>query len=220
MQRKDLPDRIIAVVPGLPRDSAKDLADLALAYVRLRSPKLSGESSRKMEAIHGEGWIGIRWHDDYIWYQENGIRPFTMFALAGKTIPMWIDDPTGYERKKNPKARTRTTESGKVQVLIFRRAAKSGARKTVRKRVGGQWITTEVPASFPGAPGRIAMRGPGGRILSPDPSNRHIGVRWRNPGLRPRKFIHYSIIDALRSANIANHMRSIYPTNRSPVIGV
>jgi hypothetical protein len=132
-----------------------------------------------------------------------------MRSLAGKTIPMWIDDPTGEERRQNPKAKTRRTKSGKIQVLIFRRAAKIGARKQVRRAVGGVVHNVSVPASYPGAPGRITRRhgerGSSRGEHQPGGIRRfNTGVRWRHPGLAPRGFLHYGLTrsGALHRVNV------------------
>lgn len=150
---------------------------------------------------------GMASHNSYTWYQDNGVRPFTMYSLAGKTIPMWIDDPAGTERLRNPKARTRVTLSGKTQILIFRRAAQIGQRKTIRTRVAGQWETKTVPLSYPGAPGRIGRREAGrpyttagrtgGQIAAAN-----VGVRWRHPGLAPRKFLNRAMVLASQRGGI------------------
>jgi hypothetical protein len=90
--------------------------------------------------------------------------------------------------------------SGKTQVLIFRRVASVGQTKTVtrRSRVTGTIERTQVPASYPGAPGRIGRReaaqpytrggSSGGQI-----AGGNVGVRWRHPGLAPRKFLNNSL---------------------------
>lgn len=176
---------------------------MAVHNAQRLAPKLSGRSAARFLPLYGEGYFGVAWQDRYVWFQEAGISPFTNRALAGKTIPMWIDDPTGEERVKNPRAKTRVTESGKQQVLIFRRAAAMGARKQVRR--GG--VTRDVPASYPGAPGRIGLREaprpntmPGrvaGRI-----ARGNVGVRWRHPGLEPRGFIRQAIVATALSAGV------------------
>jgi hypothetical protein len=189
-------DRLVMYVPGenpwVLKLAAQDAAEIA----RTLSPKLTGRSSSRIEAISGPGWFGIRWMDSYLWFQEHGISAFTMRSLAGKTIPMWIDDPTGDEQRSNPKAKVRTI-NGRTQVLIFRRAAHIGQRKFVRR--GG--VMANVPASYPGAPGRIAVRHagpphtrPGARPGQVHPRN--VGVRWRHPGLAPRNFLHDALIRA------------------------
>lgn len=142
---------------------------------------------------------GMASHNSYVWFQEQGIRPFTMFSLAGKTIPMWVDDPTGTEREKNPRAQTRITLSGKVQVLIFRRAALPGQRITKRRKVAdGTWEDYSAPASYPGAPGRIGRRETSRPMTTPGRvpgaiARGNVGVRWRHPGLAPRRFLNHAM---------------------------
>lgn len=206
------PDRLIIVIPGMRPGQARRIALEAVRLARRRMPKLTGKGAKRLQPLYGKGYYGIFFGDSYIWFQENGIRPFTMNSLQGKTVPMWIDDPTGVERARNPKAKTRRTESGKIQVLIFRRAAMKGQRKTVKRRnkVTGEIETTTVPMSYPGAPGRIGsreMRRPftrsgklGGQI-----ARGNVGVRWRHPGLAPRKFLNSSL-------TLASGMHGIAPT--------
>src|SRR5579872_4932282 len=153
------PDRLIMLVPGLSGSRARNLANAAVKEARRVMPKLTGAAANRMFPLYGSGYFGIGWQDSYVWFQEQGIKAFTMFSLAGKTVPMWIDDPTGTERERNPRARTRVTMSGKTQVLIFRKAAMPGQMRTVRKKVaGGTYEEKQVPMSFPGAPGRISKR--------------------------------------------------------------
>ena len=206
------PDRLIVVIPGMRPAQARRIALDAVKLARRSAPKLSGQSARRMQPLYGKGYYGIFFGGTPLWFQENGIRPFTMNALAGKVIPMWIDDPTGVERAKNPKAKTRRTASGKMQVLIFRKAAQRGQRKTVKRRnkVTGQIETTSVPMSYPGAPGRIGNREMsrpltrsgklGGQI-----AGGNVGVRWRHPGITPRKFMNNAL-------TLASGMHGIAPT--------
>lgn len=189
------PDRLYMEVP-LSAHEAREVATDAARIAKSLMPKLSGASAAGIEPLYGQGYIGIRWGREYVWYQNAGIGPFTMRSLAGKVIPMWIDDPTGKERQENPKAKTRTTASGKVQVLIFRKAAKQGQRRPDGK-----------PASYPGAPGRIALREAakpwtatgkvGGRI-----AQGNVGVRWRHPGLDRREFLEESLIRACQAHTV------------------
>jgi len=194
------PDRMVMVVKGLNPKRARNLANQAVREARRKMPKATGDSARRLQPVYGKGFFGIYFPDSYVWFQDHGIRPFTMKSLAGKTIPMWIDDPTGAERAKNPKAKTRTTESGKNQVLIFRKAANMGARiqKTRIDKKTGLKITEDKPASYPGAPGRIGSREAGspfttkGRVAGAiRPGNS--GVRWRHPGISPRLFLNNAL---------------------------
>lgn len=165
MRISEHPDRLITFVDGLRTPRAYGIAQQALREARRKAPRRSGWSANRLYAIYGYGFYGIAWSDTYVWYLENGINPFTMWALQGKTIPMWVKDPGGIERAKNPKIKTRTNLDGVTEVLIFRKATR------------------------PGAPGRIGTpRGKGGRIA---PGN--VGVKWRHPGLAPRKFLNNAI---------------------------
>jgi hypothetical protein len=191
----DNPDRLYVLVDGLDEYLAWILARQAVRLAQQHAPKLTGASSQRLQPYYGAGFFGIRWLDDFIWFNEVGTRPRVMKNLAGKTIPMWIDDPTGSERLKNPKAKTRVTASGKPQVLIFRKVANVGQRKTVRRKIAGNHRLVDVPASYPGAPGRIAKRQ---FVKYPGPSNgrvavRNIGIRWYNPGISGKGFLHNAI---------------------------
>ena len=201
------PDRMIMLVPRLNGNRARNLANAAVREARRIMPKLTGRAAQRLVPVYGYGFFGIHWADAYVYFQEKGIRPFTMTHLAGKTIPMWVDDPTGTEKQRNPMAQTRTTISGKPQVLIFRRAAQIGATRTIRTKVAGQWEVRTVPASYPGAPGRIGRREAaipwttagrqGGQI-----AQANIGVRWRHPGLAPRLFMNRAITLAAQQGGI------------------
>jgi hypothetical protein len=206
------PDRIIMLVPKMNPGRARSCALAAVRECRRKMPKMSGASAARLQPIYGKGYFGIWWADSYVFFQDHGIRPFTMRSLAGKTIPMWIDDPTGQERAKNPKAKVRTTMSGKTQVLIFRRAANIGQRTTKygRDRQGNRVVISDKPASYPGAPGRISRREAaspwtkngkqGGQIAAGNG-----GVRWRHPGIEPRLFLN-------NSCTLAAQWNGILPT--------
>ena len=197
LRLSERPDRVIMLVPGLTGKRARIVANEATNIARRNAPKMSGEGARRLQPLYGDGWFGIYFPDSYMWFQDHGIRPFTMNSLEGKTIPMWINDPSGVERTKNPKAKTRTTESGVVQVLIFRKVRRKGQR-VVKTRVDPVTHITRVvvdrPASYPGAPGRIVSREAGSPNTTPGRVAGAIakgngGVRWRHPGTAPRLFL-------------------------------
>lgn len=193
-----LPNRIYMKAPGLAGRDARTAAFTAVQLARQFAPRVSGEMAASFIPIYGEGYFGISWSGRHAWFQEMGIRPFTMHNLAGKTIPMWINDQAGLVRQANPKARTRVTLDGRSQTLIFRRAALPGQRKVVRRIEGGQEREVSVPMSYPGAPGRIARREPaapntplgrlGGQI-----ARGNVGVRWRHPGFFGHFFLRAGI---------------------------
>jgi hypothetical protein len=201
------PDRLIVVMPGIKAPQARRIANEAVKLARRNAPKLTGDGARRMQPIYGKGFYGIYFGYSYMWFQEQGIRAFTMNNLAGKTIPMWVDDPTGQERVKNPKAKTRITASGKVQVLIFRRAAQKGQYKTVKRRskVSGEVTEVRVPMSWPGAPGRIGLREARSPRTRPGKvagqiARQNVGVRWRHPGLSARLFMNHALTIASGNA--------------------
>jgi hypothetical protein len=195
------PDRMIMVEQGLSAGVARSAAREAVRQARRKMPKLTGASARALQPLYGKGYFGIQWASPVVWYQDHGTQPFTMKSLGGKIIPMWIDDPTGTERKNNPKAKVRVTESGKVQILIFRRAARIGQRIRKYKRdpkTGLKTLLSDKPASYPGAPGRISRREAGRPWTAPGKrpgaiKQGNVGVRWRHPGLHPRSFLNTSM---------------------------
>lgn len=206
------PDRMVMVIKGLSAGRARSLALAAVQEARRKMPKMSGASSSRLQPIWAKGYFGVVWADPYVWFQDHGIQPFTMKNMAGKTIPMWVDDRDGELRKKNPKIKIRTTMSGKTQVLIFRKVAKPGdtKTKTVRNKKTGILENKIVPASYPGAAGRINKREApqpfttkgkqGGRIAGGNG-----GVRWRHPGLAPRQFLNNALTLAAQQGGILPH---------------
>ncbi|MFF7198178.1 hypothetical protein ACFZAM_31280 [Streptomyces sp. NPDC008079] len=204
------PDRMIMVEPGLPPGRARAAARDAVRMTRRRMPKLSGAAARGLQPLYGKGYFGVQWDTPVVWYQDHGTKPFTMRSLAGKVIPMWIDDPTGVERKNHPKSKVRTTESGKIQVLIFRRAAKIGQRKKIYRRdpkTGLRVLISDKPMHYPGAPGRIGWREAKRPWTTPGKTpgavhSGNIGVWWRHPGLTPRSFLNASMTAAAQKSGL------------------
>lgn len=190
------PDRLVMAVDDLDPVRARYLALDAVQKARLAMPRVTGGTASRLRPLYGRNYFGIWFPDAWTWYMEHGTGPHTMRSLQGKTVPMWVNDADGQERAKNPKAKVRTTEDGRVQVLIFRKAAKIGARKTVKRADGS---TYTVPASYPGAPGRI-----GKRMVRPVVAGRvagqiaagNVGVRWRHPGLGAMQFMNAALATA------------------------
>lgn len=174
---KTVPHKIWVEVPGAPEGLCRLMGHNAQTYARQDMPKLSGAAAGGTRPFSAPGVFGLTWRADYLWYQEAGIKAFTMKSLQGKTIPMWVDDPTGSERQKNKGAKTRVTASGKTQVLIFRKATKPGVPGRIGRREAGRPLTT---------PGKL-----GGAIASGN-----VGVKWRHPGLSPRGFLHKAVLAA------------------------
>jgi len=171
------PDGWIVVVQGLPQDVAARAADQAALLAREMAPKVSGRGALGLRPAFGEDWFGIFSRESYMQHVNNGTRPRVMTELAGKTIPMWLNDPDGSMTERIPLAkraqRTRTTADGRRQVLIFRKAAPIGSTRMVQRR--GRMVM--VPRHYPGAPGRRDVR-----------TGRFGGVWWRHPGIHGRQF--------------------------------
>jgi hypothetical protein len=195
----------------------------ALVMAHRLMPKLTKASYAGLQPTWGPNYIGLTWRQDYVWYQERGIRSFPMKSLAGKTIPMWISDPNGEMRRKNPKAKTRVTAAGVTQVLIFRKAAHIGQNKSPngrwKKDRGPQFHPTS-PAHEPGQPGRIERRktrltnqhipgrgklGPVGRPVYKSTgqiAKGNVNKWWVHPGLTPRYFMNTSLTRTCNSNQV------------------
>jgi hypothetical protein len=172
----DTPTQILTRLQA-PESLCRRMSINAKTYATRDAPKLSGVAAGGIKAVSGKGWFGLTWSSPVIWYQEAGTKGHTMWSLEGKTVPMWIDDSSGKERTKNPKAKVRTTKSGKTQVLIFRKASNVGRPGKISLRHPGHPHTRQ---------GKI-----GGAIAQPN-----VGVRWRHPGLSPRNFLHNAVTQA------------------------
>lgn len=201
------PDMLVMALSGLPERECRYLAQDAVFRARQRMPRVSGRTASRLAPFYDDGWVGIWFPDAHTWFMEQGTRPRTMRSLAGKTIPMWIDDVDGSLRQKNPKAQVRSTEDGRTQVLIFRRAARIGQRKTTRKvnKQTGAVTTTSVPASYPGAPGRINRRNAAAPFTPAGLRGGAVGlgnsgVRWRHPGIRAMGFLNEGLAEAVFDA--------------------
>jgi len=138
-----------------------------------------------------------------------------MKSLQGRTVPMWVDDPSGKERAANPKAKVRTTAGGKTQVLIFRKVAYIGQRKKVKRKIHGVMKEVSVPRSYPGAPGRIVTR----ELLAPlttegkkagQIAKGNVGVRWYFPGLNGRYFLEHAVVTAGADWGLAGALKARY----------
>ena len=206
-----MPNALEVAVPGVGSQWTHWLALQAVSQAKLLAPKSTGRGALRLTPFWGEGVFGIAWADNYMWYQEAGIRAFTMRSLAGKLIPMWVSDRDGSEAAKIPAKdrarRTRIDAAGKRQVLIFRKVARMGARRMRPTSTPG--IFRSAPASYPGAPGRISHRTVvdgrnTGKIAAVVNGLPHVGVRWRFPGLIGRGFMTHALRSTAASAGLGS----------------
>lgn len=210
------PDRMVMRAEGYGQDVTRYLAIDAVYAARMSMPRVTGATASRLTPVFQEGWFGIYFPDSWTWFMEQGTGPRTMRSLAGKTIPMWVSDEDGRIRARNPKTRVRTTQDGRTQVLIFRRAAPIGQRKQVRRRNKwtGEMETVWTVASYPGAPGRINRRSDGmgwGRGDAGQISRGNVGVRWRHPGLRALQFLNAALSGVAFRSNIP--LTTVYATD-------
>lgn len=196
------PNRAVMIIGEGSLFDTRALAEVAVDNARKIMPKITGQLASTLQPVYGDGYFGLYFPDRVVYFLDRGTRPFTMRSLAGKTIPMWIDDPTGAERKANPKAKTRRTVDGRNQVLIFRRVGRKPNRKQAHQARIAKLLGRPAPkgstARYPGQAGRIARREAsapdttsgklGGRVATGN-----VGVAWRHPGIGGRGFINYAM---------------------------
>ena len=200
------PDRILVLTEPMIFAETAVLSESAVDAARKLMPKVTGSLAMGLRMMYGASFFGIYFPDRRVWFQEQGTRPFTMNRLAGNTVPMWVEDRDGSLRRDNPKIKVRTTVDGRTQVQIFRKAATRGARKQVTKRMpGGGTRVASVPASYPGAPGRIVKRQAAQPFTTPGTlggqiAGGNVGVRWRHPGLTGRKFLNAALTQVVTDA--------------------
>lgn len=211
-----IPDRMVMRAEGFGENETRFLALDAVYTARTTMPRVTGASASRLVPIYQDGWFGIYFPDNWTWFMEQGTGPRTMRSLAGKTVPMWVYDEDGQLRAKNKRIKVRTTQDGRTQVLIFRKAAQLGQRKQVRRRnrLTGEMETVWTVASYPGAPGRINRRSSGmgwGQGAAGQIAPGNSGVRWRHPGLRALQFLNAAVAGVAFRANIP--LTTIYATD-------
>jgi hypothetical protein len=83
---------------GLPVQFTSAISERAAQTCRqdIKGRGWSQKSSGSILAFPREGTAGLRTTLNYIMFQNRGIRPFVMWSLEGKTIPM--KDPDGTTR--------------------------------------------------------------------------------------------------------------------------
>lgn len=211
-----IPDRMVMRAEGFSEQDTRYLAIDAAYTARMTMPRVSGATASHLVPIYQQGWFGVYFPDSWTWFMEQGSGPRTMRSLAGKTVPMWVYDEDGQLRAKNKKIRVRTTQDGRTQVLIFRKAAPIGQRKQVRRRnkATGEMETVWTVASYPGAPGRINRRSSGQGWGNGEPGQigrGNTGVRWRHPGLRALQFLNAAIAGVAFRSSVP--LTTIYATD-------
>jgi len=116
----------------MPKEVTEKISQRALQIVQLTAPRKTGRGVGQLRAYSAEGEVGIEIPDEvhYMEYQDQGIKPFVMKDLAGKTIPIRRPDGT----------------------IIFRRATEDnvGRRRITARNEKGQIITSKITWRHPG----------------------------------------------------------------------
>ena len=73
---------------SIPADKARRISERATQFCRQDLQGRSWTSARSLEAMSGEGMVGIRTSARYLMYQEKGIGPFLMKWAEGRTLPL------------------------------------------------------------------------------------------------------------------------------------
>ena len=73
---------------AIPADKARRISERATQFCRQDLQGRSWTSARSLEAMSGEGMVGIRTSARYLMYQEKGIGPFLMKWVEGRTLPL------------------------------------------------------------------------------------------------------------------------------------
>jgi hypothetical protein len=84
----------------LPASTAKRIADRAVQNARQNVASRGWKSANGLSPLSSEGRVGIQTSVRYLMYQESGIKPFVMFWVAGKTVPLGCKQGDGPHIRK------------------------------------------------------------------------------------------------------------------------
>lgn len=74
---------------NLPRKLTERIANRAVENVRIYGRSMGWKSTESVKAYARKNFAGVRLNGKYwLRYQNDGINPFVMYSLEGKTIPM------------------------------------------------------------------------------------------------------------------------------------
>lgn len=116
------------------------ISERAVEIARRLAPKDTGKGARSLEAIFHPGEVGIRVPEEayYMMIQNRGFKPFIMWSLEGKTIPM----------------------RGASGQISFVRAKDVGKRQITSRDEKGRIVSSKIRWRHPGlAPKNFLERG-------------------------------------------------------------
>ena len=85
---------------AIPADLARHITDRAVQNCRQDLSGRGWKSSRALAPKTGEGLVGIQTSARYLMFQEQGIRPFLMRWVEGRTLPLGCSQGDGPHFRK------------------------------------------------------------------------------------------------------------------------
>jgi len=72
----------------LPEDTCRRIATTATQNARTAVTRRGWKSANQLNEMSGPGLVGIRTSARYLLFQERGIKPFIMFWVKGRKVPL------------------------------------------------------------------------------------------------------------------------------------
>lgn len=72
----------------LPRSQSRKMSEMAVQRAREYGDRRGWRGTRYLEPLVAKGQVGIKVTRSYLMYQNYGIKPFVMYGLEGKFVPM------------------------------------------------------------------------------------------------------------------------------------
>lgn len=84
----------------LPKKMAIPIADRAAQIARSNVSGRGWKSANQISPLAQDGLVGVRTAAHYLMFQEKGIRPFIMFWVAGRSVPLGCKQGDGPHIRK------------------------------------------------------------------------------------------------------------------------
>jgi hypothetical protein len=84
----------------LPEETCRRIAATAISNARSAMASRGWRSSNSLSPMSAEGLVGIRTSTKYLMFQERGIKPFIMFWVKGRTVPLGCKQGDGPHIRK------------------------------------------------------------------------------------------------------------------------
>lgn len=72
----------------LPESTCRKISQIAIQNARQNVASRGWHSQDSFTEMSAEGMVGIRTSKKYLMFQEKGIKPFIMWWVAGRTLPL------------------------------------------------------------------------------------------------------------------------------------